>query len=658
MAANIVAQMQVLISAQTKGLNTALSQSSSALKGFESAITTTNKALGAFGVGIGAAALANVVGDVIQVTAEFEKFGAVLANTLGSQSAAQAALDSIREFAQETPFEVSEVTAAYVRWANQGLNPTIDKMGKLGDVASSLGAGFEQTAEAFKDLLVGQTKRIEEIGISAQQSNGKIQLSFKGVNLEIEKSVQGVEEALNVFSQLQGVQGTSAQVADTLGGRISNLKDAYSNLLLTLGTGNGAVLKDTVNALIAITNAASSLIAKFTDTNTALGKTFTLVVGNLTFPLKVLASLVDGTEEANKKLEENNQKLKAIQSTADAAFASGNVEAYIKALDNNINKEEIIAEIRRRQAEEIARANAARAAEIVSLDSLKLKLDELNKQFEATDTKDKAALNNIGRQILATNAQIEALERLRKKHEEVAKASLSTFGQKQLEDATLGSGRIKEEELRRTQAAQPITGDALSDFKLPFEDPARLDRVMANLKTYSDAVQAAGVTAIQSTEQQILAHDQVVAAQERVTATALEFGEAIGSAVGNAIQANKNFVGVIKSVAAAVLPKLLAMALAGTIAGAGKTTLPPPVIVALAAAGVAAMSALFRSATGTGGGGGAAIGGGTATTNVQRLQPVAAQSESISFDAKFRLEGKDLVASVNSTNNAGGRLGG
>ena len=52
---------------------------------------------------------------------------------------------------------------------------------------ASLGAGFEQTAEAFKDLAVGQTKRIEEIGISAQQANGKIQLSFKGVNIEVEK---------------------------------------------------------------------------------------------------------------------------------------------------------------------------------------------------------------------------------------------------------------------------------------------------------------------------------------------------------------------------------------------------------------------------------------------------------------------------------------
>lgn len=651
--------MQILINAQTRGLNTALAQSSSALKGLEGAITTTNKALGAFGIAIGAGVVANIAGDIIQVTAQFEKFGAVLANTLGSQSAAQAALDSIREFAQETPFEVSEVTAAYVRWANQGLNPTIDKMGKLGDVASSLGAGFEQTAEAFKDLLVGQTKRIEEIGISAQQSNGKIQLSFKGVNLEIEKTVEGVEEALNVFSALEGVQGTSAQVSETLGGRISNLKDAYSNLLLTIGTGNSGVLKEGTNLLIDLTNAATNLIKKLTSTDNTFGRFVDFVVKSQLAPTKFMLSLIDGADETNKKLAESAEKLRVIQSTADAAFASGNIEAYIKALDQNINKEEIIAEIRRRQAEEIAKTNAARATEIVSLDSLKLKLDELNKQFEETDSKDKATLNNIGQQILATNAQIEALERLRKKHEEVAKASLSAFGQKQLEDATLGSGRIKEEELRRTRTAEPITGDALSDFELPFEDPDRLARVIDNLKTYSDAVQTAGVSAIKSTEQQILAHEQVVASQERITNTALEFGEAIGSAVGNAIQANKNFVGVIKSVAAAVLPKLLAMALAGTIAGAGKTALPPPVIVALAAAGVAAMTALFRSATGTGGGGGGgAIGGGTATTNVQRLAPVASQAESISFDAKFRLEGKDLVASVNSTNNAGGRLGG
>jgi hypothetical protein len=658
MASNIVAQMQVLISAQTKGLNTALSQSQSALKSFESAISTTNKALGAFGIGIGAAAVANIAGEIVEVTAQFEKFGAVLSNTLGSQSAAQKALDDIRVFAQETPFEVSEVTAAYVRWANQGLNPTIDKMGKLGDVASSLGAGFEQTAEAFKDLLVGQTKRIEEIGISAQQSNGKIQLSFKGTNLEIEKTVEGVAKALDVFSALQGVQGTSAQVSETLGGRISNLKDAYSNLLLTIGTGNGGALKESVNALIAITNAAAGLIKTLTSTETTAGRFANFLASSFLAPTKFLLSFLDNTEEANKKLEQNNEKLRAIQATADAAFDSGNIEAYIKALDGNIFKEEIIAEIRRRQAAEIAAVNAARQSEIVTLSSLKIKLDELNKQFETTDKTDKAKLSNIGRTILATQAQIEALERLRKKQEEVDNQKLSSFGKKQLEDATLGSGRTKEEIARLSQSTALTGADFSTDLgvKLPFEDPEQLNTVFNNLELYTKAVQEAGVTAVQSIDQQILANDLLTESERRKGEMAQAVGQIFGDTVGDVLSGQQTLLQGLKSATAKLLPILLAQALAGTIAGAGKTTAPPPVIVALAAAGVAAVSALFAKATGHSGGGAGAGGVGSSNlTNVSRV-PVATQSTQPQR-VDFVLYGNDLVASQTSDMNAKLRLG-
>jgi phage tail tape-measure protein len=152
MAANsILAKMQVVIDANTAQFNKSLSQSTSQFQKFSSNISTIGKSLVA---GFG---LLEIGRGVIEVTSQFEKFEAILTNTLGDSSKAQKALADIREFAQVTPFEVSEITAAYVRWANQGLNPTIDRMRKLGDVASSLGAGFEQTAEAVKDLMVGQT---------------------------------------------------------------------------------------------------------------------------------------------------------------------------------------------------------------------------------------------------------------------------------------------------------------------------------------------------------------------------------------------------------------------------------------------------------------------------------------------------------------------
>jgi hypothetical protein len=255
MAANsILANMSVIIDAKTAALTKSLDQSSRQLQKFSGNIANIGKTL------IAGFGLIEIGRGVIDVTSQFEKFEAVLTNTLGDSSKAQKALKDIREFAQTTPFEVGEVTAAYVRWANQGLTPTIAKMKKLGDVASSLGAGFEQTAEAFKDLAVGQTKRLEEIGISAEAIRGTnmLRLAFKGVTLEIEKNAAGVEKALDIYSQLNGVLGTSDAVSKTLGGRISNLKDAWDGLLLTIGSGSG-ILGQAVESLTMIVTALANL---------------------------------------------------------------------------------------------------------------------------------------------------------------------------------------------------------------------------------------------------------------------------------------------------------------------------------------------------------------------------------------------------------------
>lgn len=251
----MVSNLTVKVGADIAGLQKELNKASGQLAGFGKSVSGIGNQLKGLFAGFG---LLKIGQDVISTTSEFQKFEAVLSNTLGSNSEAQKALANIKDFAQTTPFEVSEVTAAYVRWANQGLTPTIDKMGKLGDIASSLGAGFEQTAEAFKDLAVGQTKRIEEIGISAQQSNGKIQLSFKGVNIEIEKNAQGVQKALEVYSQLNGVLGTSDAVSKTLGGRISNLNDAWAGLMLSIGNGTSGPMFAAVESLTTITNALAN----------------------------------------------------------------------------------------------------------------------------------------------------------------------------------------------------------------------------------------------------------------------------------------------------------------------------------------------------------------------------------------------------------------
>lgn len=353
--------MAVEISANTAQFGSALQKSQKQLDSFASGIKKAGAAL------IGAMAFKEIGQQVIELTAQFQRFEAILSNTLGSRSAAREALNSIRKFAAETPFEVSELTAAYVRWANQGLNPTIDKMRMLGDVASSLGAGFEQTAEAFKDLAVGQTKRIEEIGISAQQANGKIQLSFKGVNLEIEKNAAGVDSALNLYSKLPGVLGSSAAIAETMGGKISNLQDNLSNLGVTIGSRSSGLINgflDFANGALGALNDALNkqsealkdeqiglnvLVGAITSANTSEAARAKLIEElNLKYPdfLKNLDAEKVTNEELKKRLEDvNAQFMKKIALAAAEEKLIEKQKEINAAIDDEVEARKRLAEI-------------------------------------------------------------------------------------------------------------------------------------------------------------------------------------------------------------------------------------------------------------------------------------------------------------------------
>lgn len=101
---------------------------------------------------------------IMETTAKFEKFGVVLRNTLGD-AAGSDALSMIANFAATTPFQLDEVTGAFIKMANQGFVPTREQMVLLGDVASSTGKSFDQLAEAILDAQTNQFERLKEFGI-------------------------------------------------------------------------------------------------------------------------------------------------------------------------------------------------------------------------------------------------------------------------------------------------------------------------------------------------------------------------------------------------------------------------------------------------------------------------------------------------------------
>jgi hypothetical protein len=174
--------------------------------------------------------------QVFDITAKFEKYEAVLGHALGSQSAAVAAMQDIKDLASTTPFSVDELTDSYVKYVNRGLQPSMKEMKAMADVAAVSGKSFDQLAEALMDGATGQNERFKELSIGAKSMGDQVQLSFKGTEITVDKSLDGMNQAMVYFQEnAEGVMGATDIISATLSGTVNNLGDAFDELQLAIG---------------------------------------------------------------------------------------------------------------------------------------------------------------------------------------------------------------------------------------------------------------------------------------------------------------------------------------------------------------------------------------------------------------------------------------
>ena len=205
---------------------------SQSVNGFSTAIK------GLAGIVAGAFAFEKIIEfgkAVIDTTAQFQKFEAVLTNTLGSNSAAKQAMAEIQQFAAATPFSVKELTDSFVKLSNSGFVPTQNQMRQLGDIASSTGKDFMQLTEAILDASSGEFERLKEFGIKSSKEGDKITFTFKGIKTQVQNTSESINKYILGLGDLKGVSGGMEAISKTLGGQISNLGDSFDQVKLKIG---------------------------------------------------------------------------------------------------------------------------------------------------------------------------------------------------------------------------------------------------------------------------------------------------------------------------------------------------------------------------------------------------------------------------------------
>lgn len=183
--------------------------------------------------------LKQLASEIIDVTAEFEKYQAVLTTIFnGNEDKAKRQLASLQGFAAKTPFQLNEITEAYVQLQNRGIAPTEAQLMNLADLAAASGKGIGQAAEAVLAAQAGIFRNLKQFGVVASVDGDKVKVTFRGVTTELEKGSEALTKYLLSLGSINGIAGSTDRISATLGGRISNLKDSFTELFAVIGEGN------------------------------------------------------------------------------------------------------------------------------------------------------------------------------------------------------------------------------------------------------------------------------------------------------------------------------------------------------------------------------------------------------------------------------------
>lgn len=196
---------------------------------------------------------------------KFEKFQSILTNTFWSAKEAADSMKLLKEVSAQTPFELDRLTESYIKLVNRWFKPTKAEITNLGDLAASLGKDFDMLVEALLDAQTWEYERLKEFWVRAQASGDKVAFTFKGVTTTVKKTDEAVRDYILSLWTLEGVQWSMQVQSETFEGKISNLKDARTNMTAAIGVLFLPIAKEAIATITSMLNTISKFINKGDD---------------------------------------------------------------------------------------------------------------------------------------------------------------------------------------------------------------------------------------------------------------------------------------------------------------------------------------------------------------------------------------------------------
>ena len=271
-------------------------------------------------------ALTNIAASALNTINEFQRLDRVLRVTTGASAAeVEDTFNSLARVAADLPDSVLDVTQAFTRLNNLGLDSSADALRDFANLSAGLGRNLGRLIEGVADASTFEFERLkEEFGIIARQTDDTIRFTFRGTTTEVEKTAAAVQGFLRNIAQENFGGAANAQL-ETLAGSFGNLTDAVNQSIRQLDNAVGLSrgLSGIFNSISRSIRIASGT-AGFDDINQGIldatrnidaleTRLVEVIQGpdvqqrNVAFPTQVQQSVL--ITEINNQLQEQNVRL-------------------------------------------------------------------------------------------------------------------------------------------------------------------------------------------------------------------------------------------------------------------------------------------------------------------------------------------------------------
>ena len=276
MATNID-ELVIQIRADTKQLTKALDKvkkktkdaGNSGKKGFAGFTKQLGKVkVAALGVVAAMAVVVTAGKKIATVGMAFEDLQISLNTVFGGIKGGKKAFDQVISFAETTPFQIEDVTKAFIRLKSAGLEPNLEMLKTFGDAASIAGNATEAFASLVKiaSKATGGGLGLEELEQLETQGIAVYPILRRQLGLTRDKIAdfgKTTEGAALIIKALQAglkktTGGTMAARMENLSTKVSNLQISFKKLGLAIFQGGlGDALKNLTDRLTDFVNVAA-----------------------------------------------------------------------------------------------------------------------------------------------------------------------------------------------------------------------------------------------------------------------------------------------------------------------------------------------------------------------------------------------------------------